>query len=238
MPSTLVELLESLEELQHIDTQIQRTKRTQSLLDNGTASHAEFEAQTNKLAEAKASLHVLSAELKDSELKQSSLETKLKSYRERLYKGTITNARELSNIEKEISALERQISELDGIILELMEATDAAKLQVGTAEERSADSEMSYRAIVGAFRSAYDRLTGELTTLQAQRADKQVLVDDPALLKRYDELRVRNAGLGATRIVNGNCGGCNMKLPSGLIRSVEEKKELQVCDNCGRILVG
>src|SRR5580704_4815137 len=116
LPTTLKSLLE----LQQIDRQIQRAKKAQSTLDTGETARAAA-TQARDLYNAKnTAYHRASGDLKDTELKLAALETKLKTYQQKLYQGGITNAKELSNIEKEIHALGRQRSDLDGKILELM----------------------------------------------------------------------------------------------------------------------
>src|ERR687886_568955 len=106
MTTPLQDTLRALAALQQIDTQIQRARRAQA---------ARQAANT-----ARDTLHRLTAEQKDNELKEEAIETKRKNYQQRLYQGSVTNPKELSNIEREIEALGRQRSDLDGRILELM----------------------------------------------------------------------------------------------------------------------
>ncbi len=75
-------------------------------------------------------LHKVSGDLKDTELKLEGVETKRKNYQQKLYQGTVTNAKELANIEKEIEALGRQRSDLDGKVLELMEQVEQAQAEM------------------------------------------------------------------------------------------------------------
>ena len=102
---TVPETLKALYALQLVDTQVQRAKRAQAALDNGTAAataaasaHAEAQARRGEWQK-------LAGNLKDTELKSAAVETKRKNYQGKLYQGTVTNPKELGNIEKEIEAL-------------------------------------------------------------------------------------------------------------------------------------
>src|SRR5579875_409108 len=148
MATPLQDQLQALYALQQIDTQILRAKRAQAALDNGAQASQQAQVARDAELARRDALHRLSAELKDSELKLSGLETKRKSYQQKLYQGTVTNARELSNIEREIEALGRQRSDLDGKILALMEQTEQAQADLNVAEQRARDAETHHADVV------------------------------------------------------------------------------------------
>jgi predicted nucleic acid-binding Zn-ribbon protein len=100
--------LNALLDLQNIDRQIQRAKRAQAGLDNGSNAEAAANSARSLYETKNSGYHKAMGELKDCELKLAALEQKLKSYQQKLYQGTVTNAKELANIEKEIAALGRQ----------------------------------------------------------------------------------------------------------------------------------
>ena len=99
---TLSETLTALYAVQQIDTRIQRAKRSQSTLDNGAEAEKESETARSNAAQKRAELHQVAGNLKDSELKLETIETKRKNYQQKLYQGSMTNAKELANYEKEI----------------------------------------------------------------------------------------------------------------------------------------
>lgn len=234
---TLTETLTALNAVQQLDTRIQRAKRSQSTLDNGTAATAQSES-ARALAESKRTeLHHRSGELKDTELKVATLETKRKSYQQKLYQGTVTHAKELANIEKEIDSLGRQISDFEGRILELMEQTEQAQANAAGAEAQAVAAEGHRADTVSAFRARYEELNLEITDLTRQRQEAVLGVEDKALLKRYDDIRAKAAGVGIARLDGNACGGCHMTLPSMLVKAVKECVQAQVCDNCGRLML-
>ncbi len=233
---TIPETLKALYAVQQIDSAIQRSKKAQAALDNGTAATAAAEAARSVAQEKRSDWQKSSGDLKDSELKLDTIETKRKSYQQKLYQGTVTNPKELSNIEKEIEALGRQRSDLDGRILELMEEVEQAQAALTVAEEEARQAEGHQSATVSAFRSRHEALDLELTDLAQQRRDAATMVEDKAALKRYEDIRAKSGGIGIAKIEGNACGGCHMTLPATLIKTVKEGAQMQTCENCGRLL--
>jgi predicted nucleic acid-binding Zn-ribbon protein len=236
MATPLQEQLSALLALQQIDTQIQRAKKAQSGLDNGAQAEQQARAATEIAHAKRNALHKLHADLKDSELKLDGIETKRKSYQQKLYQGTITNTRELANIEREIEALGRQRSDLDGKVLALMEQSEQAQADLSVAEEQARADETHREAIVSAFQSRYASLEQEIADASRRRAASSAAVTDSALLKRYEDIRTKKASLGIVKIEGMDCGGCHMTLPAGVIKAVREGQQVQICENCGRLL--
>jgi predicted nucleic acid-binding Zn-ribbon protein len=234
---TLYETLQSLYEIQQIDTKISRLRRAESALDTGAQAGKASSDARNTANSAVAALHKLQSELKDSELKLKSIEEKRKSYHDRLYQGNITNVKELSNIEKEIGALGRQRSDLDERVLTLMEQVETAQSDSDSAEAAALEAETRSTDVSAAYRSQQEQISLEISAQSRHRAELAELIEDKKLLKRYEDIRAKFGGLGIVKIEDGNCGGCHMSLPSALITAVKDYHAPQTCENCGRLLV-
>ena len=234
--ASLKETLDLLLALQDIDKQILRARKARTNLDNGEAADKAAINARNVYQTKYDAYHKAAAELKDNELKLASIEAKVKQNKQRLYQGTVTNAKELSNIEKEIASLGRQRSDLDGRILELMDTADALRVEMDAAEAEANQADRQSATAVTEFRTKYDSLSEELEILTRRRADSVACVEDTAMLKKYEELSAKLGGVGIAKIANLNCGGCNMTLPTMLIKNTKDLGEMQVCENCGRIL--
>lgn len=237
MATPVQEQLHALYALQQIDTQIQKAKRAQASLDNGAEAAQQAQNARNTEKVKRDASHHLQSDLKDSELKLSSVETKRKSYQQKLYQGTITSARELANIEKEIDALGRQRSDLDSRILELMEKVEQAQADLHVAEEKARSADAHHSDVVSSFQSRHEALNLEIADATRRRSEAVGAVTDKGLLKQYEDTRARASGIGIARVEGSDCGGCHMTLPAGEIKSVYEGRQAQVCENCGRLLV-
>ena len=233
---TVPETLKALYALQIVDSQIYKAKRAQAVLDNGTAATAAAEAARAQAQAKRSEWQKSSGDLKDSELKSAAVETKRKNYQQKLYQGTVTNPKELSNIEKEIEALGRQRSDLDGRVLELMDETEQAQAALTVAEEQARQADGHRAEVVSSFKSRYEALDLEMADLARQRRETEAAVEDKAALKRYEGIRAKPGGIGIARIEGNACGGCHMTLSSTAIKAVKEGAQIQTCENCGRLL--
>jgi len=233
---TVPETLKALDALQQLDSQILRDKRAQSALDTGAAAAQAAQAAHDAAQARRGEWQKNVGELKDSELKLATVEAKHKSYQQKLYQGSVTNPKELASIEKELGALGRQRSELDGRILELMEQTEQAQAMLTAAEERARAADGHRAGVVSTYRSRHEALDLELSSLAGQRAGAATLVEDKALLGRYDAIRAKAGGVGLARIDGNSCGGCHMTLSGTQIKAVKEGAQAQTCENCGRLL--
>jgi len=234
---TVPETQNALYALQLVDTQILRAKRAQAALDNGTAAVAAAEAAHAQAQQRRGEWQKLAGDLKDTELKSAAVETKRKNYQQKLYQGTVTNVKELGNIEKEIESLGRQQSDFDGRVLELMESAEQAQADLTVADQQAKQADGHHAEVVAAFRSRYEALALELADLARQRLAAEPAVEDEAALKRYDALRAKPGGVGIARIEGNSCGACRMTLSSTSIKTAKEGAQMQTCENCGRLLM-
>lgn len=65
--------------------------------------------------------------------------------------------------------------------------------------------------------------------------DQAKLKIDENLIKKYQNLKT-NKSLAMAAIDQEKCSGCNMSLPSLVVRNVKDAKKIVECENCGRIL--
>ncbi len=72
-----------------------------------------------------------------------------------------------------------------------------------------------------------DALNAELKKLRA--------AVDPALIKKYDSVKSHHA-VPMAKVENSQCGGCNMSLPTSVVKRVASSDSIVECENCGRIL--
>ena len=55
------------------------------------------------------------------------------------------------------------------------------------------------------------------------------------ILGHYDRLRARDKK-GVAVVRNQVCTGCHMRLPIGVIATLMQDRDIQLCDSCGRYL--
>jgi predicted nucleic acid-binding Zn-ribbon protein len=57
----------------------------------------------------------------------------------------------------------------------------------------------------------------------------------PELIARYKQVKANHA-IPMAKVENNQCGGCNMSLPTSVIKKISTSNDLVECENCGRIL--
>lgn len=75
---------------------------------------------------------------------------------------------------------------------------------------------------------------GEEKGTEKQITELRTIIPEP-ILGHYDRLRVRDKK-GVALVRNQVCTGCHMRLPIGVIATLMQDRDIQLCDSCGRYL--
>lgn len=227
--------LKALSDLQAIDTKLATAKKALAALDAGAALKQGLAQTETILANRAAALHKSQAELKESELKLSSLESKKKDFEAKLYAGKVTNPKELSGIQQELAMIKRNREKLDERILELYEVIEQQKKPVQEAEERREQFKTRLEQVLAQQKSKNQALTAEIAELTAER-EKAVTALPKQLLSKYEMVSSRTGGVGIAPLTDGRCGGCKTAVTPFIQRKLREGTEYQFCESCGRFL--
>lgn len=166
------------------------------------------------------------------------LKDKRKGFDTKLYGGTVSNPRELQDLQDEIEALGRRIRVLEDDELEIME-------QVEPVEEKFAQVELALAAARSGLDDAETRLTVADAELRAALDAETGLRSEsagpvaPDLMATYETLRAGGGGVGIARIVGAQCGGCHLGLSAMEAARMRKlsAEAIAHCEECGRILV-
>ncbi len=199
-----------------------------------------LEARAVELEERSAGLRAerdrLGARLSELEAQADAYRSRIEAIERRLREGGAY--REVQAMSGESESLARHRRQLEDEELEVME-------QIEPLEEELATLSAEASSLGGARAEASAALAGAEAVLEAEATEvagerSRLAAGLPAdLLATYDRLRQRLGGIGAARLVDGACGGCHLKLPSGERERVLHAAagEVVFCDQCGRILV-
>ena len=130
---------------------------------------------------------------------------------DRLSNGTITNGKQLEELQHEVQTLNRRQGDLEDLELEVMERAETAQAVL--------DALLTDRTAHGAAREAAvvrrDAARAEIDAELAQTGQERasVATELPAdLLALYDKIRAAEGGIGAAPIERIRCGGCRLEL--------------------------
>lgn len=199
----------------------------QAQLDKARATEqASMESERSRLREleleAKRTEHAIqAAEQHSSKLKGQQMQVKKND--------------EYQALGREIEAASAEQGRLEEVELGLLYRLDTERVGLKQAEEshRKAMAELDARVAKLRDREAglRARLKAELTEVEQARTQ----VPSP-LLAVYDRLLKINRFPVLAALNGGVCGGCHMRVSSGIEQDARRMGKVTTCDNCGRVL--
>ncbi|MFE9253737.1 zinc ribbon domain-containing protein [Streptomyces sp. NPDC006879] len=207
--------------------------------------HAELDSLTKDLVQQRDLLVAAQTQESDTAREQIKAEQDVDQVRQRavrdqqrLDSGAVSSPKDLENLQREIASLAKRQADLEDVVLEVMERREAAQERVTELTERV--SSIQTKADDATTRR--DAATAELDA-EAETAGKErevVAGSVPAdLLALYEKVRTKQAGVGAAKLYQRRCLGCQIELDVAEINEIKAAPRNKVVrhENCGRILV-
>lgn len=230
------ERVAALQMLYELETADNRLDQQQHLLESVRLRLA----GTGERAAAMARVETVRADLRELESRQRGLERDIENeavnvrrWSEKLYGGTVHDARELNSLQHEIEMAAQRRSQREDELLEAMEQFETGEATLRQAEQRVREVEARQLDERARLHREDAELTEEIEALRRRR-DEIAGGLDPTQLARYERLR-RSTGHAVAEVVNGTCQWCRVQVPA---RDVQHARagELVACTNCGRVL--
>ena len=225
----------SLFRLQELDLQISRSHERIAEIDvlladdeEVTKARTDCESKEQQLAEAR-----LANSKADHEVEAQ--RAKIENTQKALYGGSVTNPKELEDLQLESESLKRYLDTLEDRLLEKMVDLEEAELKHAQASQKL--TELVARKSGENELMTADRLdllsTIERTETEREAALSNISADD---LKTYEKFRRRFDGIALALLASGNCGVCGVDLARSKEQEIRGGNTLVYCDQCGRIL--
>lgn len=230
---TLLELLELDAELTRLEHRATHLPEQQDF----ERVQAEHQAVSARLA-------VLGIACEDLDGQVSKLESEVDTVRQRedrdrglLNSGSVSDSKQLSDLQHELGTLERRQASLEDTLLEVMERREQLATEQA-AEQAAADGLAADLAVA---QQARDEVLVEVGQARAERTARRDAVAaglDGELLDLYERQR-RSSGVGAGRLLGGRCGACRIELDRGELSRISAAAEDEVlrCSECRAILL-
>ncbi len=233
MGTTLVTA--TLFQLQQLDLDLDRLmaeKQTLATALQGNVSlrkaRAEYEAVRQKLQVSLQAQREAAWALED-------LTQRLKSVEDRLYNGSVNNAKEMNALQVEVQRLRTQQNSQEEIVLERIDAEETLAKDVEQKHELVSTAEENWQQEHAGLQQRLDQLEARMQQLQIRRTGITQGLDEN-LLKRYETLRRSKQGKAISKIEQNSCQWCRVILTPSEIQRVRLSSDVQTCMNCGRIL--
>ncbi len=231
--------MDRLLKLQEVDTALDRLRVRHEALESGAtlaAARDAADAAERHLGELRLRADEMGRDQSRFELEIDSLTSKEAAEQQRMYDGSIVNAKELEALQHEIDNVKKRRSDREDELLALMEQREALDALIATADAE----ETTLRASLDATASqAAEELTSAKADLASLEAERETLVPafDPELLELYEDLRRQKKGIGAAPLIDGVCQGCHEQLSSVVLDKLKHTDGIRRCEHCRRILV-
>jgi len=227
--------LDLLRRLQAADDAIEAGTARVAVIHGALTDRSEFEATKAEHARRSEERRHTEAEQRHLELELATHRQQLADVEQKLYSGTVRDAKELQNLSRESTQIKALVGTREERVLQAMDDAERA----GSAH---VESEQRLRTIVDERRkteaSLLEERRGLVQQVEAARAERERLRGeiDATALKTYDGLRRRLGGQAIAAVKQRTCQGCRV----GLIAAVEQRLRhgdaLVTCQSCGRIL--
>ena len=226
-------------DLQALDLAIDRLRSRQRVLESGSEvaqARATADAAEADLGELRLRIDALDRDATRLEHEVDSLSKKAAAEEQRMYDGSVANAKELSSIQHEIENVRRRTSDREDELLVLMERREELERAAKEADARATSSRDDVDRIGAA---SADELATVADDLVARGSERAAIASgiDADLLELYEDLRRQKKGVGAAALVDGVCQGCHEQLSAVELDRVKKTTGIRRCEYCRRILV-
>ncbi|MCU0269040.1 MAG: C4-type zinc ribbon domain-containing protein [Acidimicrobiales bacterium] len=233
--------LERLLDLQDHDTtldQLHHRRATLPVRERVRANEAALTDLARQRAAVQARRDELDRRQRRAEDEAASIEAKAGDVDRKLYGGTVTSPRELQALQDDLAALRRHQRELEDQALEAMEEAEPVDAELAAMDGRRVVLDAEGVAALAELAEAEASIDTELAAVGAER-DALAQDVEPALLRRYEDLRRHLGGVAVARLVGSSCGGCHLSLSAAALDQMRHDAGGGVahCEECGRILV-
>lgn len=177
----------------------------------------------------------LKTEIAELTTKNDQIQAKIAKFNKDLYDGSVVNAKEVDNLQKEVVMLEDlamnnalRIEEIEDELKPLSESVDKLTAQVDQLKKlivkKRADAEVHHKELQAAFKD---------TGAKRAAAEGEVGAD---LITVYNQARKRTGNTGMALVTEAKrCSACGIDIPEKVREMIQAGRTTQ-CESCRRIL--
>ena len=176
-----------------------------------------------------------SLKLKELELSVSALEKKLNHYQEQI--NLVKTQKELDSLTHEINLTKSQLSAAEGDFFSKIDQVALLEKEILDLKNFTSGIEVTILEIKMEVESEISKQQKEINNYQL-RIDSLLDQLNPADKKLYLENAKKFKTSTPSAFINGkNCSVCRINIDAQTINMVDHAKSLELCPNCGRILL-
>ena len=143
-------------------------------------------------------------------------------------------AAEMAECRKALSALLDQVTASRKDLFDTINWIEQATAQYKDIYAKAGKAKREYDTVRAECEKELAQAQPEIEAAKVEAERLRAKVDE-TLLKRYDIVKTHHA-VPMAKVANNQCGGCNMSLPTSVVKRVNSGTDIVECENCGRIL--
>ncbi len=225
--------------------QLYRLQQTDSTLDQARIRLKEIEETlsddtavrkaTKQVEQAKQVYQFAQIALKQAEQDAQAQEQKIDNNQKRMYSGTVTNPKELEDLQLEAAALKRHLTTLEDNQLEAMVAFEEAETAHQDADDNFAKVKDQAAQQNQDLHAEQKELLAQVADLEGERNIHIGNLNNDAIAT-YNKLREKRRGVAVALVKDKNCSACGATLTAAQAQAARSPSQITKCDSCGRIL--
>ena len=222
--------------LQQIDTKLDRSEQRLRELEEAIGNDSEVRVATAWLAEAEMETRAARRAHQAIEDEIEMLTQKRTAGEQRLYSGSVSNPKELQDLQDESASLARRISSLEERQLDAMIAQDESESRETDARHNLEVVQTKWNGEQAAFLEESRELQAVIVCLNDERETALIGVATD-VQDNYDVVRKHKGGIAVAMVSDNICSACGMAPSAARIRQARSGGDAPVkCGNCARIM--
>ena len=229
------QLAAQLFQLQQLDLELDRLSAEMQAVATALQGNAELQKRRAEYEIAQQQLQTGLQAQKEAEWTLEDINNRLKAQEQRLFSGSVNNAKELQSLQNEVQRLRAQQSHQEETTLEVIDAAEGLQEAAQRRHNALQKAEEAWQQESSTLVSRRDQFAVRQQELQSKRSLHAASVDQ-GVLARYEAMRRTRQGRAVSKVEQNACQWCRVILTPSELQHVRISAELQTCTNCGRIL--
>ncbi len=185
-----------------------------------------YKAKFDKLDSLEKERRALEKEVQDIESRYAKSQEKL---------NNIKSNKEYTAALKEISDIEKEKGKKEDKILQMMEEIESLKVECSEIKSEQEKLRKEFEEEKREIEKELLELDEETRGLMTERTGYNDAVEQ-RMLKTYDLLRDRRAGVAVSSVIGGICQGCHLEIPPQKFNELQRCNEMMSCPHCNRLI--
>jgi predicted nucleic acid-binding Zn-ribbon protein len=228
--------IRELYDLQALDLDLDRCRQRLGVIADALGDDGYLVTLRGKARDVAAAVNDAVAQQNELDLGIAGFNERIAQAESKMYGGTVSSPRELSDLQAEVAQHHRQRSQLEDRLLTLLDQLDRLRVEMQSATTQLQQGEQQWEEEQTAMAEEKVTLENVVADASSGRAIKAGSVS-PAELALYDQVRRIHHGKAVARVDRGMCEACRVGLPTSQVQALRTATAPIRCGNCGLILL-